>query len=302
MRLAEQLKYYRELHNETQESLAMKLDVTRQSISKWETGACFPDIKTLVKLSTIYQVSLDEIIKGRRFFSLPFDVGVRYTRARLVKHFLIFMLIASPIISMFASIFSNPEAIPYKSLFPILFVSTIILYIFFFTPFSQKFNLWQVRKDGLFVYDLTYLNQIKSFFLILTTGSNLSLYHLIPYQTIEYTQIIFKKKIMNPKQDYSVYLISGPRPFTGRLAAEPFYVKVKTQDTVYFLDLGNDYTFRSGNAYFFLPEIKELFDQNNVVLKDPQEFVEHSKKGILVYDFVYEKEEEQMRNLSKHHN
>lgn len=299
MRLAEQLKYYREKNNETQESLALKLNVTRQSISKWETGACFPDIKILVKLSDLYQVSLDELIKGRRFFTLPFSVGIPLTRKKLFRHFILFILISIFISSIFASAISESTPYSYLSLLFLLLMSFIAFYVFFFLPFNQRFNSWQIQKEGLLVYDSSYSNQLRSFYLILFKGSNLSLYQLLPYHSINYAHIEFKKKIMNPKEDYSTFLVSGPSPVLGRTLAEPFYMEVKTHSTKYFLDLGNDYTRCSGNAYFFLPEIKEWFDLKGVELKDPQQFVEHAKKGVLVYDFVYAKEEQRVRELAK---
>ncbi len=47
----------------TQELVAEKLGVSRQTLSKWETGETIPDIYQAKKLSTIYHVSLDELIE-----------------------------------------------------------------------------------------------------------------------------------------------------------------------------------------------------------------------------------------------
>ena len=48
----------------SQEQLAKELNITSQSISKWENGATYPTVDTLVQLSTILNVSLDELITG----------------------------------------------------------------------------------------------------------------------------------------------------------------------------------------------------------------------------------------------
>ena len=45
----------------SQEQLAEKMDVTRQTISKWELGETTPDIKQAKELSKIFNVSLDEL-------------------------------------------------------------------------------------------------------------------------------------------------------------------------------------------------------------------------------------------------
>lgn len=48
----------------SQETLAERLGVSRQSISKWETDASIPDLDRLVRLSEIFGVTLDELVKG----------------------------------------------------------------------------------------------------------------------------------------------------------------------------------------------------------------------------------------------
>lgn len=50
--------------NLSQEALAEKLFVSRQSISNWETGKNYPDIHSLVLLGNLFEVSLDQLIKG----------------------------------------------------------------------------------------------------------------------------------------------------------------------------------------------------------------------------------------------
>lgn len=48
----------------SQEALAEQLEVSRQSISKWETDSSIPDLDKLVRLSEIFGVTLDELVKG----------------------------------------------------------------------------------------------------------------------------------------------------------------------------------------------------------------------------------------------
>ncbi|MCM1102557.1 MAG: helix-turn-helix domain-containing protein [Clostridium sp.] len=43
--IAEYLQYLRKIHHYTQEELAARLDLSRQAVSKWETGATLPDIE-----------------------------------------------------------------------------------------------------------------------------------------------------------------------------------------------------------------------------------------------------------------
>lgn len=56
------LIYLRKYHKMSQEELAEKLDVSRQTLSKWETGESLPDIEKSQQLATIFDVSLDELV------------------------------------------------------------------------------------------------------------------------------------------------------------------------------------------------------------------------------------------------
>ncbi|WEG74373.1 helix-turn-helix domain-containing protein [Vagococcus intermedius] len=64
MNFSKQLKKYRELKGYSQEVLAEKIYVTRQTISKWENDKTYPDIHNLVALSILFEISLDELVKG----------------------------------------------------------------------------------------------------------------------------------------------------------------------------------------------------------------------------------------------
>jgi len=64
MNLGAQIKKYRVEFSLSQDELAEKLFVTRQSISNWENDKTYPDIKSLVLMSEVFSVSLDELVKG----------------------------------------------------------------------------------------------------------------------------------------------------------------------------------------------------------------------------------------------
>lgn len=68
MVLGEQIKKHRRLLNMTQEDLCQKLNTTRQTVSKWEKNMIEPDINTLLKLSDIFGISLNELITGEKEF------------------------------------------------------------------------------------------------------------------------------------------------------------------------------------------------------------------------------------------
>ena len=64
MNLGSQIKKYRSELSMSQDELAEKLFVSRQSVSNWENDKTYPDIKSLLLLSEVFQVSLDQLVKG----------------------------------------------------------------------------------------------------------------------------------------------------------------------------------------------------------------------------------------------
>lgn len=64
MNINQQIKAYRLKQNISQEELAEKIFVTRQTVSNWETGKNYPDIHSLLLMSNLFGVSLDQLVKG----------------------------------------------------------------------------------------------------------------------------------------------------------------------------------------------------------------------------------------------
>lgn len=64
MKLGNQIKYYRSEKELSQEELAERIFVSRQTISNWENNKNYPDINSIVLLSEIFGVSIDYLIRG----------------------------------------------------------------------------------------------------------------------------------------------------------------------------------------------------------------------------------------------
>ena len=64
MELGKQIKMHRQEAHLSQEELANRVYVSRQTISNWENDKSYPDVTSLVLLSEIFQISLDNLIKG----------------------------------------------------------------------------------------------------------------------------------------------------------------------------------------------------------------------------------------------
>lgn len=75
MSLAENLQYLRAREGVTQEQLAERLDVSRQSVSKWESSASFPEMDTLIKLCDMFHTDMDTLLRGSVEQSLSEDTA-----------------------------------------------------------------------------------------------------------------------------------------------------------------------------------------------------------------------------------
>lgn len=64
MQIGTQIKKFRDNLNMSQDDLANKIYVTRQTISNWENDKNYPDIHSLLLLSNLFNVSIDQLIKG----------------------------------------------------------------------------------------------------------------------------------------------------------------------------------------------------------------------------------------------
>lgn len=62
MYVTKQLIHFRKINHYTQDELAKKILVSRQTISHWETGKTYPDIQSLLLLCDLYNISLDQLI------------------------------------------------------------------------------------------------------------------------------------------------------------------------------------------------------------------------------------------------
>lgn len=63
MEIGKRIREYRKIYNLSQEQLADKIFVSRQTVSNWENDKTYPDIQIIVSLSILFNVSLDELIR-----------------------------------------------------------------------------------------------------------------------------------------------------------------------------------------------------------------------------------------------
>lgn len=67
MEIKDLLRINRENNKLTQEQLADKIYVSRQTVSKWERGESLPDLENIIILSDLYDISIDQLLRGAKF-------------------------------------------------------------------------------------------------------------------------------------------------------------------------------------------------------------------------------------------
>lgn len=103
-RFCENLVQLRKKSNISQEQLAQMLNVTRQAVSKWESGQSMPDVEKLVSMSRFFGVTTDQLIFGGKAPEKK-KSGFRWIGI-LVFGFLVVMWCTGLVIAMFA-MFAN---------------------------------------------------------------------------------------------------------------------------------------------------------------------------------------------------
>lgn len=103
MQFGKRLKTVRTQQHRTQATVAQELKVSRQTISSWETGHSYPDIDSLIHLSTYYGLSLDALLKEDPDLTETLRKPVVLKEVRPILH----LLLASDCIFLVVTLVSN---------------------------------------------------------------------------------------------------------------------------------------------------------------------------------------------------
>lgn len=77
MNFGKNLQILRKMTNMTQEEVAEKMAVSRQTVSKWELGTILPEIEKLIELCEMFNCSVDQILRGTMDFSHEAYSGIK---------------------------------------------------------------------------------------------------------------------------------------------------------------------------------------------------------------------------------
>ena len=102
MEIEKKLKDVRMQAGLTQEQVAEKIMVSRQTLSNWENGKSLPDIVSIMSLSDLYQISIDELLKGdkRMKEKMEKDANIAKANKRVILTTAIITLVVGIIYSI----------------------------------------------------------------------------------------------------------------------------------------------------------------------------------------------------------
>lgn len=127
MKIGDKLKEARLKKNMTQEEVAEKIFVSRQSISNWENNKTYPDIGNVIALSNLYEISLDELLKGSDNFMKHLEESTDLVKSnKKLIGIIIIALLTMVIIALFTEFM--PERLNMVAIFSLSIILTGLIY------------------------------------------------------------------------------------------------------------------------------------------------------------------------------
>ena len=162
MNIGEKIYNLRKKKNLSQEELASVLNVSRQTISKWETGESSPDVDKIVPLCNFFEISTDEFLKGK---DIVYERKLTKEKRKNKALTLSLCLVIFGIIVILAMLLEETEisegVIGSIIMFGITLIGVLLIYYFVSTPKEPKEN-----KKGKIINKIIFLITAIIYFVV----------------------------------------------------------------------------------------------------------------------------------------
>lgn len=242
MILSADIKAHRLKKKYTQKEVADQLNISRQSVSKWETGKSFPSIENLILLSEILDMPLDFVNQEKTNLTLPFDFGKPKNRLPFLLWFLF------PMLLVFLGLVN-------KEVIFIVFSIVTVFVIYIMSPFDfqRYYNYFSINTDGLTVFSGKALPEFPLWTIIRGLFGKRKT-TLLTFNEIKSIEIFLDT---NGFEGFNNSVSFRPRQFYNM--REAFYFIVKTYDKKeYYLSLDTIYFSQSDERKYFSDCIRYL--------------------------------------------
>ena len=274
MIISSNIKKYREEKDFTQEELASRMNISRQSISKWERGDALPSIDNLIRLSELLDLSLDELIMNRGELPLP----LHYGKFKSKKVFVYYMFLP------FFMICYGIGFLPYSSeawgfIGGGVFLGALINEINF-VDLRRLYTYFTVGKTGIEFYDRTrycpkIILEVIAFF-----GKRKT--RFIDYQEIDNIEIYFNNKGF---QGHNTTVGYRPRQFFYN-REELLLIMTTNAGEKIKLNLDRAYFPDSDERKYFCAMF-DYFESRGIIIEDPCYVLDSIKNEYSIIEEAY---------------
>lgn len=181
MTIGERILEYRKANNLSQEEIAEKLDVSRQTISKWETDQSTPDFDKIAPLCKLFNITADELVTGKKNTlkdNMDNNLSPNVSKGLVISISVFLYFVAVSWIIFGSEVIAINEGILISVFLLICAVATCILIFYFVSQKKEDIKLTDVKKKELDEEPIK--KAIKSIISLLTT----CVYILISFWTM----------------------------------------------------------------------------------------------------------------------
>lgn len=246
MNLADNLKKIRKDNNLSQEQLAEKLNVSRQSVSKWESGQSYPEMDKVIQICNLFNLNINELINE----NISEVNEVKESQNRTNKYISSFFDYITKVVDMFTSMkFGQILKCLFEQVFIILilFIMGLIIGGVGSSLFSSLFNF---LPENIFwrIY-----NVVESIFsVILMVIGTVILLHIFKVRYLDYYEIVKEEKNESVEE-----LITEVEAVEVKDETKPKIILEKKKEKVVIRDpKHSDYKFFTGLGKFILLCVK----------------------------------------------
>ncbi len=162
MNIGEKIYNLRKKKNLSQEQLASELNVSRQTISKWETGESNPDIDKIVPLCNFFEISTDEFLKEKDIvYEQKLTKEKRKNKALTLSLCLVIFGVIVILAILLEEAQVNEEIIGSVIMLGITLIGVLLIYYFVSTPKEPK-----EEKKGKIISKIIFLITMIIYFLV----------------------------------------------------------------------------------------------------------------------------------------
>ena len=199
MKKGEKIYQLRKSHNLSQEELANELNVSRQTVSKWETGESSPDFDKIVPLCEVFGITTEQLLRDKKIEKDAKESNVDVPKAIMIciSIFLYFIALISIIVA--EEVFHLNDGVSIGIFFFINAIATVLIVFAFMTRPSNKKHEDEIEKTpvGKSIISITSLLFVCIYLLVsfLTGAWHITWLIWIVYSiVVEIIKLIFRLK------------------------------------------------------------------------------------------------------------